>query len=182
MAEKHQIPDSHQPTPLDKAVLLLGNFIALFYVVAVFITAYEVFMRYARNQPTSWVFEVSIILIGTAMLYGGSYCMANDSHIRVTIIRDNLPPKLRKINDIIIGFFTLIFCLSLVFATWLVLEKSIINPFGGYRFETSGSAFNSPLPSIIKISMMFVVTLMAIQSLIQFIQIILRKEKEVSHG
>ncbi len=182
MPENYQVSEQNPMTLLDKAIILLGNFIALFYVIAVFITAYEVFMRYVRHQPTLWVFEVSVILIAAAMLYGGTYCMAGDSHIRVTLIRDKLPKRLRKINDIIVAFFTLLFCLALCYASWLILEKSIVNPFGGYRFETTGSSFNSPQPSMIKIFMMFVVILMAIQAFIQFIQVILCSEREASHG
>ncbi len=182
MTEKYPTSESNQMNILDRMVIRLGDLIALFYIIAVFITVYEVFMRYIRNQPTSWVFEISIILIGSAMLYGGTYCMANDSHIRVTLIRDKLPKGWQKINDIIVALFTLLFCLALCYASWLVLKASIVNPFGGFRIETSGSAFNSPQPTIIKIFMMFVTILMAIQSFFQFIRIVIGKESEVSHG
>ncbi len=165
---------------LDRAVIKLGNIIATFYIIAVFITVYEVFMRYALGAPTQWVLEISILLIGSAMLYGGCYCMANDGHIRVTIIRDILPKSIQKFNDLIVAFLTFIFTLSLCYAGYFMTEKAFFKPSGDFRLERSGSAFNSPMPALIKAFLLFCVILMAVQTFIQLISAInklIKKEK-----
>lgn len=162
----HDIP---RQDIFNKSIIKIGNFVSIFYFIAVIITVLEVFMRYVFNTPTIWVHELTVILVGSSMIYGGSYCMANDGHIRVTIIRDSLPLAARKIVDLITAFLTFLFTLSLTYAGWIMVEKAYFTPSGGFRLETSGSAWNSPMPAIIKIVLMIVVCLMCIQAFGQLI-------------
>ncbi len=154
----------------NRYILAIGNWIAVFYFFAVIITVFEVGMRYIFNSPTTWVHETTVLFVGVSMLYGGSYCMANDGHIKVTFIRDLMPKTLRNINDTFIAFLTFIFTLSLIYAAWIMAEKAFFTPSGQFRLERSGSAWNSPMPSIIKAMLLIVVFLMCIQALMQLIK------------
>lgn len=161
--------DTLEQTFFDRMVMRGGEFFAGFYLIAVFITVYEVFMRYVFHAPTQWVFEVSIMLVGSAMLYGGSYCLANDSHIRVTVVTDALPIGVRRWIDMIVAFLTFLFMLSLCYAAYIMAHKAFYTPSGEFRLETSGSAYNSPMPAEIKLMLVIVVFLMAFQTFVQFI-------------
>lgn len=167
------IQDHHldfKQTRLDKIVIWLGYVIGSFYLITVFITLIEVVMRYFFDHPTSWVFETSIMLVGTAMLYGGAYCMSNNGHIRVTVVTDLLPLQLQKWLNVLTALLTLLFMLSLCYAAYFMLVKSIWTPSGSIRLERSGSAFNSIMPAEIKFMLFVVVCLMAVQSLVQLCQ------------
>ncbi len=158
------IQDSQRQNIFNKAIITIGNYISIFYFVAVIITVFEVFMRYIFNAPTLWVHELTVILVGSSMIYGGSYCMASDGHIRVTIIRDALPLAFRKTVDFVTALLTFIFTVSLTYAGWITVKKAYFTPSGIFRLETSGSAWNSPMPAIIKTVLMIVVCLMCIQA------------------
>ncbi len=53
------------------------------------------FLRYFFNSPTIWAHETTTFLCGIAFVYGGLYCAARDSHIRVVLIYDHRPPAAR---------------------------------------------------------------------------------------
>ncbi len=179
MTEERNITAEHQPVAVernwfDRTVINIGNVVAFLYIIAVFITVFEVFMRYVLDRPTIWVLETTILLVGTAMLYGGCYCMANDGHIRVTLIRDIMPPTIRRINDIIVAFFTFLFTSSLCYAGYIMAQKAFFTPSGIFRLEGSGSAWNSPMPAILKAVLLFCVILMTIQAFVQFISTLIK--------
>lgn len=170
--------DEYEPNLFDRIVINIGNIVAILYILAVFITVYEVFMRYALGIPTQWVLEISVLFIGTAMLYGGCYCMANNGHIRVTIIRDMMPKILQKINDVIVAIFTFLFTLSLSYAAIPMVKKAFFKPNGDLWLEKSGSAFNSAMPALIKLFLLICVFLMMVQAFVQMISIIVKTFKK----
>lgn len=163
-------PLDYEPARFDRIVVSIGNVIACGYFITVFITLYEVVMRYIFDAPTSWVYETSIMLVGSAMLYGGAYCMSNNGHIRVTVITDQMPLTVQRIIRTFDALLTLCFMLSLCYAAWFMLYNAVITPDDKIRLERTGSAFNSIMPAEIKFTLFLIVCLMLVQSILQFIQ------------
>ncbi len=163
--------DTGQVNLLDRMIIHIGNGISIFYFIGVVITVYEVFLRYIFNQPTIWVHETTLFLVGLAMLYGGSYCMANDGHIKVSFIRDAMPKMWQKINDFIVALLTFAFTTSLIYAGWIMTKKALWAPSGIVRLERSGTAWNPPAPAILKTFLLIVVVLIAIQAFIQLLKV-----------
>ncbi|WP_163336092.1 TRAP transporter small permease subunit [Desulfopila sp. IMCC35008] len=154
-------------TWLDIWIVRLGNVIGWLYFVAVVISVCEVILRYGFNRPTSWAHETTLMLVGIGMLWGGSYCMAEDRHIRVTVIRDAMGPRLGRIVDVIVGVMSLLFCGGLAWAGYVMTEKALFDPTGMFRLQRSGSAFNSPAPAVVKTVLFIVVLLMTLQAIQQ---------------
>lgn len=152
---------------LDVWIVRSGNIIGWLYLVAVIISIFEVVMRYGFDSPTTWVHETTLMLVGIGMLWGGSYCMAEDRHIRVTVIRDSMPIRVRRGVDIFVALLTLLFCTGLAWAGFLMAHKALFDPTGMFRLQRSGSAFNSPAPAVVKTLLFIVVTLMTIQAIQQ---------------
>lgn len=152
---------------LDVWIVKIGNVIGWLYFVAVTISVFEVVMRYGFNRPTSWVHETTLTLVGIGMLWGGSYCMAEDRHIRVTVIRDAMGPRVRRLVDVVVGVLTLLFCAGLAWAGYIMAEKALFDPTGVFRLQRSGSAFNSPGPAVVKVILFVVVVLMTLQAIQQ---------------
>ena len=48
--------------------------------------AYEVFVRYALNAPTVWVFDMMVQMYGALFLMAGPYALAQDTHVRADVI------------------------------------------------------------------------------------------------
>ena len=170
MSSKSDIPQTVHGQPmswLDIWVVKLGNIVGWLYFVAVAISVFEVVMRYGFNRPTSWAHETTLMLVGIGMLWGGSYCMAEDRHIRVTVIRDALGITTRRIVDVVVAVLNLLFCTGLAWAGYVMTQKALFDPTGVFRAQRSGSAFNSPAPAVVKTVLFIVVLLMTIQAVQQ---------------
>ena len=162
-------PDHAPKTALDRLIVKIGDRISWLYFFAVVISVIEVVMRYIFNSPTAWVHETTLMVVGLCMLWGGTYCMAEDRHIRVSVVRDLLPDRVGKVFDVLVGVLTLFFCGGLAYAGYIMVEKAFFDPAGNFRVLRSGSALNSPAPAVVKTMLFIVVVLMTLQSISQLI-------------
>jgi TRAP-type C4-dicarboxylate transport system permease small subunit len=170
MGARKDIPTTQDGQPLsllDIWIVKIGNVIGWLYFVAVIISVLEVVLRYGFNRPTSWAHETTLMLVGIGMLWGGAYCMAEDRHIRVTVVRDAMPFGVRRIVDLMVATLNLLFCAGLAWAGYVMAQKALFDPTGAFRLQRSGSAFNSPSPAVVKSVLFLVVILMTIQALQQ---------------
>lgn len=126
----------------------------------------EVFLRYLLNSPTIWAHETTTFLCGISFLYGGLYCAARNSHIRVVLIYDLLPAGLRRAVDVFISFICFIAAGFFTYAAWIMSDKAMFTPMGDFRMERSGSAWNPPTPALVKTFLLVVMVFMTLQFLI----------------
>ena len=134
--------------------------------IAMLILIQEVFLRYVLNSPTIWAHETTIFLCAVAFIYGGLYCAARNTHIRVVILYDLVSPGVRRFLDVVISLVCMISAATFAWASWLMVERAAFAPDGSFRLETSGSAWNPPTPSLLKIFMLAVMVVLAIQFLV----------------
>lgn len=78
------------------------------------ITATEVVARYAFNHPTVWVWPMNRQLFGVFILFAGIYTMSQGAHIRVEILYEHFPPKMKMIARCIAVAAFLCFTVALV--------------------------------------------------------------------
>lgn len=143
-----------------------GLLFAIGIVASMLILINEVLLRYVFNAPTIWAHETTIFLCGAAFLYGGLYCTARDRHIRVVLIYDTLPPPLRRVLDVVISLICMVASTFFAYASWLMVQKAAFRPDGSFRLERSGSAWDPVFPGLIKVFLLVVMTVMAVQFLI----------------
>ncbi|MDH5534582.1 MAG: TRAP transporter small permease subunit [Betaproteobacteria bacterium] len=67
---------------IDQFSRSVGHAFAWLIIVLTFGTSYEVFVRYALNNPTSWAFDMSYILYGGLFIMSGAYALSRNSHVR----------------------------------------------------------------------------------------------------
>ncbi len=149
--------------PLDRVSVFIGRVTMLLVVLLTCVMLYEVFVRYVLNAGTLWANELSLWLAGFVFLCAGLYAMQQRSHIRIFLIYDMFPRWLQRVCD----------CVS----TLLIVTFAFFLVYGGYgeafakfgRWETFGTAFDPPIPATIKPTVLIVVSLVAIQSVINLI-------------
>ena len=124
------------------------------------------FLRYALNSPTIWAHETTVFLCGMAFVFGGLYCTSRNSHIRVVLIYDILPPGLRRIFDILISISCAIASGFFAYAAWHMVTRAVWTPSGEIRLETTGSAWSPPTPALVKIFIFVTMVLLVVQFLI----------------
>ena len=115
-------------------------------LVMTFGVAYEVFVRYVLNAPTSWAFDVSYIMYGTLFMMGGAYTLSRGGHVRGDFIYRLLKPKTQALIELILYFlFFFPGVLALILAgwkyaarAWQYQEISVFSPAGipVFQFKT----------------------------------------------
>ncbi len=168
-------PPKWEMTFLDRWVDRGGRWFSYLILISCFTIVYEVIARYVFGAPTIWSHEVTTLLCAISFAYGGSYCLARNSHIRIVILYDLVSLKVRRYLDIFNTFVGLIWACTLVYAAFTLVEKSWFTPWGEFRMETSASAWDPPFPAWTKAFLMFALTIMAFQFLLQLIKTLRQK-------
>lgn len=143
-----------------------GIVVAIGIICSVLILIQEVVLRYVFNAPTIWAHETTIFLCAVAFIYGGIYCAARDTHIRVVIIYDAVGPRFRRILDVLISVVCMLSSAAFAWASWEMVKRAIFRPDGSIHFETSGSAWDPPFPAYLKLFLLAALVVLAIQFLI----------------
>lgn len=169
--DARRTPDNHDSEPssppeagfLGRAIVAGGRLFAICLIAAMAILNGEVLLRYLFNSPTIWAHEATIFLCAVTFVYGGLYCTARNSHIRVVLLYDQMKGHYRKILDALISVVCAVSSGLFAWASWLMVERAVFRPDGSIRLETSGSAWNPPTPALLKLFLLLVLTLMAVQ-------------------
>jgi len=71
---------------VDQLSKTVGHAFAWLIIVLMLGTCYEVFVRYALNNPTSWAFDMSYIVYGGLFLMAGAYTLSRNGHVRGDVL------------------------------------------------------------------------------------------------
>jgi tripartite ATP-independent transporter DctM subunit len=156
-------------TPVDHISHVTGIAISVFYIVAALATLVEVFSRYVLNAPTFWAFETVMVTVAAAWMLSAGYVTLKQRHIAITVIHGITTPRTRWWLD-------LFAMLVGVVALYMLLTDAPIRAYISIeRIEKSGSAFNSPLPMMMK-------SLMVIGAFLYLAQLMVNLHRHVSSG
>ncbi|MFN3274198.1 MAG: TRAP transporter small permease subunit [Paracoccus sp. (in: a-proteobacteria)] len=146
-----------------------GYLFAAGLVLAAAILLVEVFLRYVLNAPTRWAHETTTTLCALAFLYGGLFCAARNSHIRVVLIYDMLSGRARRALEAVIAAVSALASGMFAYAAWTMADRALYTPGGEFRPERSGSSWNPPTPALIKTFLLIVMLALTVQFLIMAI-------------
>ncbi len=137
---------------LDTFALWLGRTAAWCFGAIILVMVYEVVARYGFGAPTAWAHEISVLLAGFAFIFGGAFCMAEGTHMRISFLVEKNPRTGRISHWLSIAAGT-IYLSGLAYASWRMAERAIwrFALDGSWMPERTGSTFNSPLPSYLKV-------------------------------
>lgn len=123
---------------IDQLSRTIGHAFAWCVVILIAGTVYEVFMRYALNDPTSWAFDFSYICYGALFFMAGAYTLSRGGHVRCDVFYRLLPVRRQAAIDLVLYvFFYFPGILALVSYGWLdghdsmrIGESSVMSPAG----------------------------------------------------
>ncbi|MDH3660971.1 MAG: TRAP transporter large permease subunit [Alphaproteobacteria bacterium] len=143
------IPDTQQTTgsitsAIDRVSCFLGLSVGQFYLLCAFVTLWEVVARYVFHAPTSWAFEVVMVLCATAWMLSVGYVTCHRRHIGITVFYVMASENTRWWLD-------LLAMLVGVVALFLLATDTLSRALESIDIvERYGSAFNSPQPMLLK--------------------------------
>ncbi|NRG19496.1 TRAP transporter small permease [Rhizobiales bacterium] len=131
-------------TVVDRITLAVSSVLMFFVAVITTIMMFEVVLRYVFEAPTLWVEELSRWLGGVIFLVAGLYAMQQRSHIRVVILYEAVPRDVQRVMDVAATLCICVFCWAVAWGYW----GNALRKFEAW--ELYGSAWNPPIPAIMK--------------------------------
>ena len=123
---------------VDQLSKTIGHAFAWCIVILTLGTSYEVFVRYALNNPTSWAFDFSYTMYGAMFFMAGAYTLSRGAHVRADMFYRLWRPRTQAAIELtlyILFFFPGI--LALVISGWSygfdsmsIREVSVNSPAG----------------------------------------------------
>jgi TRAP-type mannitol/chloroaromatic compound transport system permease small subunit len=115
----HEDPTMHFHTRFTDALewvnVRIGEYVAYWALISVFVYYYEVIARFVFNSPTNWVHESMFLMYGMQYMLCGAYAYREDQHVRVDVFYTKFSPRGKAIADIVTSVFFFIFILTM---TW----------------------------------------------------------------
>ncbi|NDP38857.1 MAG: TRAP transporter small permease subunit [Rhodoferax sp.] len=131
---------------MDRISTFVGQSFSWLIVALTFMISWEVFSRYALDNPHPWAFDVMSMMYGTLFMMAGAYTLSKNGHVRGDVLYGFFPPRLQAGLDLVLY---LLFFMPGVFAmawagynyaadSWAINEHSNITANGPpvYPFKT----------------------------------------------
>ncbi len=150
--------------PIDRIALFIGRVTMIMIISMTLVMLYEVFLRYALEQPTLWANELTLWIAGFVFLCSGLYAMQQRCHIRIFLLYDAVPRWLQRAFDTIWTLLILVFAFFLIYGSF---QQVFVVKF--YKWEMFGTAFDPPIPATVQPAILILMTLIAAQAVINLI-------------
>jgi TRAP-type mannitol/chloroaromatic compound transport system permease small subunit len=131
---------------VDKVSTWIGHAFSFLIVALTLHVAWEVFSRYALDNPRAWAFDVMIMFYGTLFMMAGAYTLSQNGHVRGDVLYGFFRPRTQAALDLslyilffIPGVFALTYAGFFYAAdSWRINEHSNITYEGPpvYPFKT----------------------------------------------
>lgn len=110
---------------VDFIVMVTGYAASYMMPILALIVSSEVFSRYFLNKPTVWAFDFSLFLFGYIAVLGGACAHQKRAHIVVDILYVKVPPKTKRIFNIISYALGIFFLLLIVYLCFDKLQDAL---------------------------------------------------------
>ncbi len=114
---------------IDRINTFIGQSFSWLIVALTFLISWEVFSRYALNNPHPWAFDVMSMMYGTLFMMAGAYTLSKNGHVRGDVLYGFFPPRLQAGLDL--ALYILFFIPGVVALAW-----------AGYHFAAESWAIN----------------------------------------
>ena len=131
---------------VDKVSTWIGHAFSWFIVALTLHISWEVFSRYALDNPRAWAFDAMIMMYGTLFMMSGAYTLAKNGHVRGDVLYGFFTPRVQAGLDLtlyILFFIPGVFALAwagynYAAESWAINEHSNITAEGPpvYPFKT----------------------------------------------
>ena len=87
---------------IDQLSKTVGHAFAWCIVILTLGTCYEVFVRYALNDPTSWAFDLSYLMYGAVFYMAGAYTLSRGGHVRADMFYRKWPERRQALVELVL--------------------------------------------------------------------------------
>jgi TRAP-type mannitol/chloroaromatic compound transport system permease small subunit len=101
---------------IDKISTFVGQSFSWLIVALTVLISWEVFSRYALDQPHSWAFDIMVMTYGTLFMMAGAYTLAKSGHVRGDVLYGFFEPRTQASIDLVL--YILFFMPGVVALAW----------------------------------------------------------------
>ena len=87
---------------VDRLSTWVGHAFSWLIVALTLQVTWEVFSRYALDDPHSWAFDVMIMFYGTLFMMAGAYTLSQNGHVRGDVLYGFFAPRTQATLDLIL--------------------------------------------------------------------------------
>jgi TRAP-type mannitol/chloroaromatic compound transport system permease small subunit len=104
---------------VDRLNAFIGKLFSWCIVILMLAICYEVFRRYVLRDPTTWAYDVSLMLYGTLFMMAGAYTLSRNGHVRGDFLYRKWRPANQARIDLVLYFlFYFPGILALIYSGW----------------------------------------------------------------
>ena len=115
--------------PIDKISTQVGQAFSWLILILTLMITWEVFSRYALDNPHPWAFDVMSMMYGTLFMMAGAYTLSKNGHVRGDVLYGFFTPRLQAGLDLTL--YIIFFIPGIVALAW-----------AGYNFAGESWAIN----------------------------------------
>ena len=101
---------------IDRISTWVGQVFSWLILLLTLMIAWEVFSRYALDNPHPWAFDVMSMMYGSLFMMAGAYTLSKNGHVRGDVLYGFFPPRLQAGLDLTLYF--LFFIPGVVALAW----------------------------------------------------------------
>jgi TRAP-type C4-dicarboxylate transport system permease small subunit len=124
---------------VDRLSIALSCVSAIALLAIALVVCYEVAARYIFNSPTIWAWDVSSQLMVLLLMLGLGEVYRRDLNVRVDVVTELMPGRLRLLLDLLMGVFALFVVSIIVWTSWDYFLQSF------NRGQRASSLFAPPI-------------------------------------
>ena len=114
---------------VDKVSTWVGHAFSFFIVGLTLLISWEVFSRYALDDPHAWAFDAMTMMYGTLFMMAGAYTLSKNGHVRGDVIYGFFTPRAQATVDLTL--YIVFFLPGVIALTW-----------AGYTYAAESWAIN----------------------------------------
>jgi TRAP-type C4-dicarboxylate transport system permease small subunit len=102
---------------------------AISWIVAMVITLLivaDVFLRFVLNRPLPATWEISEVSMPWIVFFPFAFTLTLDAHVKVSLIKDRVPPKARWIFSIFTNLISFLFLSMVTYYSWKRFWESLM--------------------------------------------------------
>ncbi len=156
---------------IDRINEVVGRIVSVVAIIFGAIIIYDVFLRYALNDPTRWAFDVTKQLYGFYFVMLGGYALRHQAHVRVDLVTEMLSATTRRWVEAA-GYVIFFFPFA-----WVFMTRSY--EFGMRSLAQGETTYGSvQLPVYpLKMAMALAAALLLLQGISEFLKLVLNRQE-----
>jgi TRAP-type mannitol/chloroaromatic compound transport system permease small subunit len=112
---------------IDAINFRIGKILAWLILAAVIVSAVNAIIRKLFDTSSNSWLELQWVLFGAVFLIVASWTLLENEHIRIDIVNNNLPPRVRNIIDIVgHAFFLIPLTIIMIITSYPFVTKSVL--------------------------------------------------------